>query len=186
MRFTLNYRGPLHSRGNTKQKHELRRALHPQLQELWTHKPLEHYAAEWLNPSHDGGETNCSLRKVGDHRFAVIVAARHQLLAELDLLLLRAENPGAILQNADIDNRLKTLFDALRCPDNAQEVPAGWTPTANEQPLHCLLDDDRLISRINVDTDRLLDPRHPDEVALTIRVRLRASSPTWLSAGLLT
>jgi hypothetical protein len=107
------------------------------------------------------------------------------LLAELDVLLLRPENPGSILQHADIDNRLKTLFDALRHPDKAQELPAGWVQHAGERPLHCLLDDDRLISRINVDTDRLLDPQGPDEVALTIRVRVRASTPTYGSASLI-
>jgi hypothetical protein len=59
---------------------------------------------------------------------------------------MRPDDPGAIVQRADIDNRLKTLFDALRCPANAQQIPDGWMPTPEDQPLHCLLDDDRLIT----------------------------------------
>jgi hypothetical protein len=54
-----------------------------------------------------------------------------------------------------------------------------------ERPLFCLLDDDRLVTRVNVDTDRLLAPTSADDVDLTIRVQLRASSPTWVSTQLL-
>lgn len=60
-----------------------------------------------------------------------------------------------------------------------------WTPAGDERPLHCLLDDDRLVSRVNVDTDRLLHADSRDEVGLTIRVRVRASTPTWNSASLI-
>jgi hypothetical protein len=184
MRFTLTYRGPLATKGNVKQKHTLRLALHPQLKELWTHRPLEHFAPRWLDRSSKGDDAGRALRQTGTHDFAVVVGTDQLLLAELDILLLRPENPGSILQHADIDNRLKTLFDALRHPDKEQELPDGWTPSVEERPLHCLLDDDRLISRVNVDTDRLLDPRSEDEVSLIIRVRVRASTPTYGSASL--
>jgi hypothetical protein len=40
--------------------------------------------------------------------------------AELDVLLLAANLPGALIRRGgDIDNRLKTLFDALSVPANA-------------------------------------------------------------------
>lgn len=185
MRFTLTYRGPLATKGSAQQKHLLRQALHPQLKELWTHRPLEQFAPSWLNRNSGTDDAGRALRRTAGHDFAVVVATDQLLLAELDVLLLRPQNPGSILQHADIDNRLKTLFDALRHPETEQEVPAGWLPTADGQPLHCLLDDDRLISRVNVDTDRLLNPDSADEVALTIRVRVRASTPTWGSASLI-
>lgn len=185
MRFTLTYRGPLATRGSAQQKHALRRALHPQLKELWTHRPLETFASSWLNRNGGGDEPGRALRETDGHEFAVVVAGDQLLLAELDVLLLRPQNPGSILQHADIDNRLKTLFDALRYPEKHQEVPEDWAPPEDEQPLHCLLEDDRLISRVNVDTDRLLNPDSGDEVALTIRVRIRASAPTWRSVTLI-
>jgi len=185
MRFTLTYRGPLPTRGTAQQKHALRQAVHPQLKELWSHRPLEQFAPRWLDRSSASDDAGRALRQTDGQDFAVILGTDQLLLAELDVLLLRPENPGSILQHADIDNRLKTLFDALRYPEKAQELPADWGPQPDEQPLHCLLDDDRLISRINVDTDRLLDPHSQDEVALTIRVRVRASTPTWNSASLI-
>lgn len=188
MRFTLTYRGTLRgSRGGAAHKHEVRRALHPQLRELWTHQPLRHKAGTWLDSAPDPNkpEAGTALHEVEGRSFAVLVQAPLKLVVELDILLLRAEDPGAIVQRADIDNRLKTLFDALRRPDTAQEIPTKWIPTAEERPLHCLLDDDRLITRVNVDTDRLLAPKSAEDVDLTIRVQLRALSPTWASVMLI-
>jgi hypothetical protein len=43
VRFTLNYDGPLPSRGNASHKKQIREALDPQLRELWTHEPLTNY-----------------------------------------------------------------------------------------------------------------------------------------------
>jgi hypothetical protein len=188
VRFTLTYRGPLRGSGGgaAAHKHEVRRALHPQLRELWTHEPLRHKARDWLGAERglDASDV-AALREVGGHLFAVLVQAPLKLVVELDILLLRPEDPGAIVQRADIDNRLKTLFDALRRPAMGQEIPTDWFPTAQDQPLHCLLDDDRLITRVNVDTDRLLAPRSPEEVDLTIRVQVRALSPTYASVMLI-
>jgi len=173
--------------GAAAHKHEVRRTLHPQLRELWSHEPLCYKSDTWLGAAHDSEaeEAGVALREVAGRSFAVLVQAPLKLVAELDILLLRPEDPGAILQHADIDNRLKTLFDALRRPVTAQEIPRDWSPTNEEQPLHCLLDDDRLITRVNVDTDRLLAPDSADDVDLTIRVRLRASSPTYASVMLI-
>jgi hypothetical protein len=189
VRFTLTYHGPLRGSGGgaAAHKHEVRRALHPQLRELWTHEPLRQKAASWLGSPPDPSEPEAAaaLRQVAGRSFAVLVQAPLKLVAELDILLLRPEDPGAIVQRADIDNRLKTLFDALRCPSAAQEVPTGWAPTAAERPLHCLLDDDRLITRVNVDTDRLLAATSAEDVDVTIRVQLRALSPTWASVMLI-
>ena len=189
MRFTLTYHGRLRGGGGgaSAHKHEIRRALHPQLRELWTHEPLSHLADRWLGlgPDRDDGEAGVALRDVAGHSFAVLVQGGRRLTAELDILLLRPEDPGSIVQRADIDNRLKTLFDALRHPNASQEIPPEWTPGPDETPLFCLLDDDRLITRVNVDTDRLLAPRTAEEVDLTIRVQIRALSPTYESLMLI-
>jgi hypothetical protein len=111
--------------------------------------------------------------------------ATSDLSQSWDVLILRPEQPGAISRGADIDNRLKTLFDALRYPDKSQEIPADWRPVVGEDPLFCLLEDDRLVTRVNVETDRLLAPRLPDEVTGTMRVQVRASSPSWASIALI-
>lgn len=186
MRFTLTYRGPLPASGSAKQKHDLRRALHPQLKELWHHEPLRDHRDKWINPQPAGdSESGRALCTTGNHAFVVLVKNDFRFVAELDVLILRPEPPGKILQGADIDNRLKTLFDALRYPDNTQELPPTWVPNIGENPLYCLLEDDGLITRVNVDTDRLLDPTAPDEAALTVRVQVRARTPSYASMELL-
>jgi hypothetical protein len=50
---------------------------------------------------------------------------------------------------------VRTLLDALRIPDNADETGRA-TPTEDEKPLFCLLEDDRLISEVKVTADQLL------------------------------
>jgi hypothetical protein len=102
MRFTLTYRGPLRGkdRGAARHKHEVRRALHPQLNELWQHEPLSLQARDWLNPATDPDNPDIgrALRDVDGASFVVLVQTDLKLVAELDILLLRPEKPGAILQ----------------------------------------------------------------------------------------
>lgn len=69
--------------------------------------------------------------------------------------MLRPEEERFILRRGDIDGQLKTLFDALRMPENDSET-GGAGPQEDEAPFYCLLQDDRLISQIRVTTDQLL------------------------------
>lgn len=186
MRFTLTYRGRLPGKGSADHKLQVRQAFHPQLKELWEHPPLAHNRTKWLSsPSVKESGQESALPYTGQHSFAVIVMERFGLIAELDILMLRPEHPGHILQRTDIDNRLKTLFDALRYPEKMQELPTTWRPSPDEQPLFCLLEDDRLVTRVNVEADRLLNAETHDEASLTIRVQLRVTSPTWSTVGLI-
>lgn len=95
------------------------------------------------------------------------------LACALDILFLRHEDPGSlVLQGGDLDNRIKTLFDALRMPSETEER-AGGTPTAN--PTYCLLESDTLISDLSVKTGRLLGARATkvNHVRLTIEVTVK-------------
>ena len=174
MRFTLNYDGPLPSRGNVASRVPIREALHPQLEELWDHDPLVNMRPDSLSETPPDGQISV-MKAVGTHVFAPLVCTQLCLLAELDILLLRPEAAGAIISRGDIDNSLKTLFDALRAPNNEQEVGAAARQSSWASPTFTLLDDDRLISRVNVDTDRLLNAAGHDHVRLTIKVTLRPS-----------
>src|ERR1700687_822862 len=76
----------------------------------------------------------------------------------LDILFLRRDGPGSLVRSGgDIDNRLKVLFDALRMPQTPDEV-CGDTLGPDEDPFFCLLEDDKLISKAQVDTNWLLTP----------------------------
>ena len=103
-----------------------------------------------------------------------------ELVAELDILFLRRQEPGAIVTSGgDIDNRMKTLLDALRVPKTASEIPENDFPAPDETPFCCLLEDDVLVTRLAIDTDRLLEPGDTPEVRLIINVEMKPTRLTW-------
>jgi hypothetical protein len=73
----------------------------------------------------------------------------------------------------DIDNKLKTICDALRHPSEPQEIPKNWVPKATQIPLVCLLEDDNLITKFSVNVDRLLKPVFDDTVFLMITAKIK-------------
>ena len=87
----------------------------------------------------------------------------------------------SLTKGGDLDNRLKTLLDALRAPNDPQELPAGASPQSDEDPFYCLLEDDKLIIGLSVTNDRLLRPTaNPKHVVLLIHV---APEPTYSTIG---
>src|SRR5690606_6812866 len=109
MRFTLTYDGLLTPKGSPQHTMEIRQKIHPQLAELWTHEPLSYIGQE----AKPGG---AHFEEIAGFGFTSVVHDRFKLRAELDILLLREAAPGSVLSKADIDNQLKTLFDALTRP----------------------------------------------------------------------
>lgn len=170
MEFTLYYRGNLKANRGPDDKHLLRRHFHTQMREVWNQKPLDSHK-NLLNPIGKPGDLSV-LRTIGGFNFAPLVSERIHLVAELDIILLRPEAPGSIItQGGDIDNRLKTLLDALKVPTEANALPKNATPQTDENPFFCLLEDDNLITKIAVQTDRLFEPvKSPSEVVVLIRV----------------
>ncbi len=171
MDFTLHYRGPLRANRGPQDKHELRRHFHTQLRTLWTQIPLSSYR-KFLEPDVEAGKLSVIEKRHG-FVFAPLVSSRIKFVASLDILLLRPEAPGSIIsQSGDIDNRIKTLLDALKVPHELNALPPGCVPTEDENPFFCLLQDDSLITGLAVRTDRLLETvSDPAEVVLVIKVR---------------
>lgn len=179
MRFTLHYRGYLRANGASIHKHELRRCFHRQLAALWLQRPLSE-DTKLLQPR--GQEGNYSLvRERGLFTFVPLVSAEMNSIAELTVVLLRPEPPGGLItQGGDIDNRLKTLFDALTMPPQANSLPSGILPAADESPFFCLLEDDNLVTSVAVRTEQLLEPDVDRTIVdATIHVRTRVTRPTW-------
>ena len=101
------------------------------------------------------------------YRFVPLVRDEEFLSCSLRILLLRRDPPGSIYNRGDIDNRIKTVLDALRQPANVREVPA-LAVEKDEDPFFVLLEDDRQVTHLEVETDRLLVPTAcaPDDVAM--------------------
>ena len=174
MRLVLHYRGPLKANGNPSEKHELRRIFHKQLKKLWAQKPLVEIPV-WIQPVKDPN-TYHFLRSLGSYTFVPLVTAEVDAVAELEITLLRPEPPGRLItQGGDIDNRLKTLFDALSMPPQSNALPLGAVPAEDELLFFCLLEDDNLITSVSVRTEQLLEPVNDSSlvdatIAVTTRV----------------
>lgn len=110
--------------------------------------------------------------------FVPLVTSDMEVRCKLDILFLRPGNPTGLISGGDLDNRLKTLFDALRLPANLEEA-GGKRQEGEDNPTFCLLEDDRLISEVHVVTDSLLllpheTKRDPNDVFLVIKVEIEA------------
>jgi len=206
VQFRLLYTGRLlgASRNDTRAalKHEIRREFHPQLRRLWeTNASLAHFARSYLhrwleNHPEDKITFNGSseqrvyfgLRHLAEkwslagRGFIPLVTEDLCFRCSLDILFLQPEESGMVIRGGDLDNRLKTLFDALRLPKNADEM-GGMQACDDPDATYCLLEDDRLISEVRVNADQLLLLPHQTEinandVFLVIDVKMQPQ-PTW-------
>jgi hypothetical protein len=208
MKFTLTYDGelPAASKANTRteEKWEIRKALDPQLRELWndseilqavkrnrlipttvdyvrteTHHSLQNKVKEQFGGANMPKNTErldlCKDIQVGNRSFLPLVRDSFALKCALSIKFLRKEEPGQLIyQGGDMDNRLKVLFDALGVPDLSQ-VNAVKEPAAASDPVYCLVENDRLITGLVIDTQKLLSRpgSSPSEVRLIIDVDIR-------------
>lgn len=182
MRFRLTYRGILKSNGDAAEKHALRKHFHQQLSWLWKQKPLVE-RNDLLDPTSVPGAVSI-LHQNGSFRFLPLVSSKLELYAAVNILFLRPEPPGALKTRGDIDNRLKTLLDALKVPE-ANALPKGAVPAADEDPFFCLVEDDSLLTTIAASVDTLLEPvTHSSAVQLLIQVETFAVRVNRLNMGL--
>jgi hypothetical protein len=175
MEFRLTYAGTLRSHqdsGRLPQRslhvHDIRRAFHRQLKTLWQ----EHPVLQQINAAGSGGSSVAlyvgsgapplnKIFKPDGFNWLPMATEHNGLTCKVDVLLLRLGQPGAVLY--DLDNRLKTLFDALRMakgPDElgAQTTEGQVTPSPDQDPFYVVLDDDKLITHLSVTSDTLLEP----------------------------
>jgi hypothetical protein len=191
MEFTLHYRGPLKAAtGRNKRKdhkHDLRRHFHKQLKELWKLPQLSEFRDSLIVPEPDAVETRTLLRRVGQYNFAPLIGSYFHLVASLELVMLRAEPEGRIfVRSGDIDNRLKTLLDALKVPNDEAALPDNVSPSSAESPFFCLLEDDSLVTNVDIQTAHWLEPevQDSDEVVLLLHIRTKPTRVTWGNMGL--
>ena len=179
MRFRLVYEGPLPSGSRAsprkKEKHEIRKKLHPQLRELWRTHPQ----CRGVEPENVANEYQAY-----GFRWVPLVRKDAGMDCALDILFLRRDIPGGVVEKGgDIDNRIKVFLDALRMAENKSDVD-GLSPTEDENPFYCLMQDDYLITELNITTDQFLKPcdsnsdQHHVLLVVNVRVSL-ASDSMW-------
>ena len=114
-----------------------------------------------------------------------LVSCVLKFVCQLDITMLWHEEQGLISKvGGDIDNRLKTLFDALQCPDINQIQPVKER-FADKQPFFCLLENDKLVTGVNVKTHTLLRDAEEIDVSILIHVIAKATVPMWDITGML-
>jgi hypothetical protein len=94
--------------------------------------------------------------RLNDYRFVPLVRGEFALTCSLDVLFLRIGHSHSVFTAGDVDNRIKTLIDALCKPQSGAALRGNETPAEGEDPFYCLLEDDKLITGFKVETDRLL------------------------------
>ena len=180
MEFYLKYEGPLNSNADAKNKHNIREYLYPQMKKLWDIKPLNHLKDVFLT----SGSKLSVLKEVDGVVFAPLVSSVLKFICQLDITILWTEEPGVISEyGGDIDNRLKTLFDALQCPDIHQVKPIKQS-FVDKQPFFCLLENDKLITSVNIRTHTLLRSENETDVSVLIHVVVKATELLWKTIGL--
>jgi hypothetical protein len=199
--FRLLYSGRLlgASKTNTRAnlKHELRRTFHPQLRRLWsTNHALKLFAEPFSeryftkHPDERGTITRAQAGLevmshnwgLNGYQFVPLVTDKLFLRCKIDILFLRPDEPYHVIKSGDLDAKLKTIFDALRLPHNLEEA-GGIGPQEDETPFFCLLEDDKLISQVGINTDQLLvlpteRQTDPNDAFLVIHVQLNARAET--------
>lgn len=153
MRLTLTYRGrlPAKQRGISPIKSALRQAFHPQIKEQVSRRLSQdrHEAALVSN--------------IEGHEFLAPVHDAFRTAVELDVLMLT----GTALRPGDSDNRLKTLIDGLTRPASVQQLEGHVDPPEGG-PTFCLLDDDKLVQRVTLDSRRWYEPVKRDETLVVV------------------
>lgn len=201
MQFHLTYEGPLYGPKQCRPDHkqEIRQVFHTQLKKFWQIHPWlnqalhgKYEAAENINPMTPLRDGLAQRFSRGAYKFVPLVRAEDALLCSLDILFLRPDRPGSMIESGDIDGRLKTLFDGLKMPGNTGEFGSKYQePKEGEDPFYCLLEDDKLITHVSLETDTLLEPTKlglsrnetTNDARLVIGVKITPYFPTWGNIG---
>ena len=202
MRFILTYTGELLSSGNERRgskadhKHLVRQAFHPQLKRLRAVTPFlergrsSYNGLTWagvdVTPEPIRDPTSLATRfQQGAWSFVPLVTAEMKFYCGLEIMMLRSASDRTLFNQGDLDGRLKTLLDALSIPDENQGYEQRKATGKINSPLHVLLENDRQITKITVETETLLEPIDPsnpekygaNDVRLFISVSLSPMEP---------
>jgi hypothetical protein len=136
MRFTIIYRGRIPANGTVTQVTAIRE---------------DHYIQEQLAALYEVTRQQYDSNNkqiVRDTRYTAILPI--SWVCQVEIILLRATPPARISGTPDMDNTLKTLFDAI-CAPSGPSHPAG---TAVAKELYVLAIEDKQFSSVAVSGDQ--------------------------------
>ncbi len=174
MKFKLLYVGEVKINPKKRSQHlqDIRDALSPQLKRLSEISPYN----EIKKKLEKKGK---AIKTVGGVDFCPLITQDLDLLAELDIQIMHPE----LLETprADIDNRMKTLLDALKRPQSSHEIAENMN---RDEVCYTLLDDDHLVTKMTINTSHLLykeeasNKNHDYKLLIIITVNIKASKGT--------
>jgi hypothetical protein len=175
MKFQLTFDGDLPSLGNSPPPRRpakvaaiwtVRNAVSEQLESLWEHHHLLR-GDGGSQPRAAAMKLREPIKRCG-HDFVAIVRPALKLKCELAVNMLVNHSPGSLVTGVgDLDNRVKTLLDALRVPKDAQEFK-NVTLAAGLYP--CLLEDDAMITALHITTYRYLACPSPSQQHVRLQI----------------
>jgi hypothetical protein len=176
MQFCLHYTGRLKSRDNASGKHAIRAYLHPQIAALFKTPALSQFVGRSRMPD----ELAEFSRVVGGKTFHFVVGQAFHVVASLNIIVLLPGASGHLLTNGgDIDNRIKTLLDALRTPAASTELPRPDSFDYSDGGMCCLLENDNLVDRLTIQVHRDLAPVDKHSVRCLVEVSTRVTQTVW-------
>lgn len=151
MKFKLLYFGEIFTNPKKRSQHiaDIRMQFHPQFKKLLEHHPWDNLT-QYMMPN--AQKSPISTKHIGGIDWNPIITPNLNLLAEIEIQLFHPEIVG--VAHSDVDNRVKTILDGLRCPQNEHEI--GENTPRNIGPIYTLLDDDHLVTKLSVNTSHLL------------------------------
>lgn len=174
MNFHLRYSGPLpgKEKGSVEIKHRIRECFNEQLTNLIEDR--DHVIG---NATYG----NSYAKVIRGIAFFPLVTSDYNMFCELDIQFFRRELPGNLISSGegyggDLDNRIKILFDALRMPSDEKEVPKRALEESETGICYCLLQDDALITKFQVESLVLLGkvtPENQKDVDLIIDAKVK-------------
>lgn len=173
VRFRLKYDGPLPSASRNdsrnKEKNKIRWSLHHQL----VTAVMEADFSRTFTKDENGNPPDFPKRRFKGFRFMALIPSAQVLVCNLSIQLERRDLAGGILNpEGDLDNRMKVLLDALRLPQHEDEVMPPDDPA--QKNCLCLLEDDALVTGLNIQTITSLEDLPKGHVRLSVDVEVKA------------
>ena len=163
MKITLTHRGILPASRRPPEKIDrIRQDFHRQLKKIWGRDQLA-ILEEWSSGNFSAGAPDFR-KRFPNRTYLPIISDKINARVRLTLILYKGVNEkNPAYHHGDIDNRAKSIIDALCAPNQESRIPIS----APCRDTICLMSDDSLVDSLTVETAPLLAE---DDARITLAV----------------